>query len=1337
VSDRLVREIGTDSAEPPRPFSSYLEHRNLILLGDPGAGKTHLFRHFAGSSPPLRTRDFLTRDLDSLRARKTLFVDGIDEKRSGRGEQSTVDAIVQRLWDIKPSQVRLSCREQDWLGESDLAAFRPYFEHAGGFTVLRLERLTAAEQISVLTEHHIPNPEAFLHEAIRRGLNDLLTNPQNLLMLAEVVTKKSWPRTRGELFRSAVEVLLTEHNRAHTDHKTGSYSPTELLEPAGAACAARLIADVDGISLANSSTDESIPSYRTIHVTEPDRVLAALQRRVFTASGTPETVDYIHRTVAEYLAADYLTRRARAGLPLGRICALIGVDGKPASELRGLHAWLAVLLPERATALIDADPFGVLSYGDAASLPKGNREHLMWALAQLSETDPWFRSKDWSASASLGALSGPDMTETFRTILRGTAARYVLRSVVLDALSVGAPIPELVDELVHILLSPTAPYSERDGALDALLNTPPAGPAAVAREYPNLGSSTDDLRVRAQILQRLRDTQSPLSGEHVAVLLHDALQAQQELPGGTFWQLSAAVLDDDALGVLTKWSSNVPEVPDTDARQNTSEVLVVIDDLLIRLLDPGQVIDNRILYTVLKQRRKLNRHYTYGRAERVQKAFIANTATLTTLVSLGVVELLDGGRSWALQSDLSRLLAGAADDTQVLRELLSILPTINDDSKREVAYEAAMGCCFRIGESASGTYLHLLAYADTLPSLHNMRDTCSFWIIPDWRTEQTAERLKHAEKRHTRIKEARAEFETEKTAIRNGTQLGWLAWIAEVYFSRYTDFDAQTTPNRRLVTEFGEENAAIAVEGLIALVLGGHISTLDEVIDLHLRDRWYRWWLAIVAGLDEYSESGRSVADLPDSYLTSALAIDLLHPTYRQERNVSNEAAHPWKDWLIRERPQLAIKAYVAIARSDLHRNAQFTNGLSMLTRTTEFAPYRADVAASLLQAFPAAPSYVLSDLLPLAREGSTRERLRELIQTGLVKCEASGNHESYAQWLTSGLLLDVDEYRGIAEQLNETDRRRVVWALRNATGYRHSAPAAATFPPDTLEYAISLAARIHQRSESPDSGWSGDTNAWDATRYTLGMIAALSADISEGAVQSLQRLLQDPKTKQFHDDIRHALANQRALRIDATFRQPSWSATLDALGGGPPANIADLHALVVQHLVDLNREISASNTDIYKWFWNENSNRRPTKPKGEESNRDVLVGLLQPRLAPQGVSVEPEGHMARDKRTDIAVLRPRAKVVVELKRHYHSEVWAAITEQLERFYTRDPDAQGYGIYGVFWFGDRRPEPTPKPPTPHKRPRNATEMQSILKSLIPPDKRDKIVTIVIDVSGDS
>lgn len=213
-------------------------------------------------------------------------------------------------------------------------------------------------------------------------------------------------------------------------------------------------------------------------------------------------------------------------------------------------------------------------------------------------------------------------------------------------------------------------------------------------------------------------------------------------------------------------------------------------------------------------------------------------------------------------------------------------------------------------------------------------------------------------------------------------------------------------------------------------------------------------------------------------------------------------------------------------------------------------------------------------------------------------------------------------------------------------------------------------------------------------------------------------------------------MANQRRLRVDSEFCQPTWEAALKTLHSGTPANIADLHALALAHLQDLVPFIAASNTDFFKRFWNENSHGAPESPKPEESARDVLVDLLRQRLAPFEVAVEPEGHLARDKRADIAMLRPGIKVVIELKRDYHAEVWRAIEQQLDRFYTRDPDARGYGIFGVFWFGERRPSAIPHPPAPHQRPESAAAMLDIIKDLVPLEKRHKIVPIVIDVSGD-
>ena len=111
----------------------------------------------------------------------------------------------------------------------------------------------------------------------------------------------------------------------------------------------------------------------------------------------------------------------------------MGIDGHPAPELRGLHAWLAVHLPEHADRLIDTDPYGVLTYGDAASLAQSSCAHLVKALGKLSQTDPWFRSGNWQSSA-IGALSRADMVDEFRAVLRAKSAGFGVRSIVVEAL---------------------------------------------------------------------------------------------------------------------------------------------------------------------------------------------------------------------------------------------------------------------------------------------------------------------------------------------------------------------------------------------------------------------------------------------------------------------------------------------------------------------------------------------------------------------------------------------------------------------------------------------------------------------------------------------------------------------------------------------------------------------------------------------------------------------------------------------------------------------------------------------------------------------------------------
>jgi hypothetical protein len=108
---------------------------------------------------------------------------------------------------------------------------------------------------------------------------------------------------------------------------------------------------------------------------------------------------------------------------------------------------------------------------------------------------------------------------------------------------------------------------------------------------------------------------------------------------------------------------------------------------------------------------------------------------------------------------------------------------------------------------------------------------------------------------------------------------------------------------------------------------------------------------------------------------------------------------------------------------------------------------------------------------------------------------------------------------------------------------------------------------------------------------------------------------------------------------------------------------------------------------------------------------------------------------MVGDNRADISVAMPGRKILCELKRDYHGKLWTAADQQLERFYAHDPEAKGFGIYCVFWFGDKRPESIPNHPNGPELPKSASDLEQMLRDQVPADRRSRLAVIVIDVSG--
>jgi hypothetical protein len=1220
----------------------------------------------------------------------------------------------------------------DWLGDSDLAALRPYFELSGDPVVLLLDRLSGDEQRAVLQAQWLSasDAHAFLREAADRALGDFLENPQNLIMLLRAVQTGQWPATRKELFELSTQIMLKEFDMDRARSGSGIYTIDELRPAAGAVCAARLISDIEAVGLADQEASTTIPSYRSLSMIPLEKVIAALGRRIFVAGPAQESVDYAHRTTAEYLGAAWLADAVRNGMPLGRLQAPMGIDGHPAPQLRGLHAWLAVHLPEHANRLIDTDPYGVLTYGDAASLTQSSCAHLVKSLGKLSQSDPWFRSGNWRSPA-IGALSRADMVDEFRAVLRSNNAGFGVRSIVVEAAAIGTPMPALKDDLLEVVLRTRSPFSERLHALIALLRIGPQGERLVESAFHRLGTDADALRLRAEMILQMYG--KPFGPADITALLKDITASTGEMVTGVLYTFS----EDMPLGAIP---AVLDELQPLEPASRTNgrhewEVARFIDRVLIRGWRGMAEIEPARALQWLRLRHSYSGGYGRRLTDNLRAALRERQDRLRAITDYFFEMLVPDQDRWLQLSRFREVTFLEVAPEKLLDHIIAHMERATAGGDKELfLYEAALRTTFTInGPKANAMFEKLFALADHRADLRALRDGSMLCVIPTG----LLSRPPHNDGDTEHVRETvRRNFERDADAIRNGTHLGWLTLAAQVYFGLLLGVDENASPRERLLAVLGETNAHTAIAGFIAALSRTDLPSLAQVAALSAEHQHYNWWRVLTAGLIELWQANQSLPELSDELVKAALAFDLTNPAFVHTGATVDVIVPGWKTAMMHDRPELVRDAYVAIARIKLTKDDQMVAGLRELMVEDAFKPFRAETVLELLRDFPDAQPQHLDELFdgvfatPAAHSGFLVLADRVLTGATLV------GQRQHDMWLAAAYLLSPSRYEAELEAAAIL-RPAIVFDLGAHSGYddAHSDREPSALPLPQLEFLARLTGTLYPETDFPTDGWWGNTNPWDAVEFCRRLINAISAMPSEAATEALRRLEADTKMASYNPYLRHALANQEKRRRESQYDRPDWPSTIKALSNGAPATVGDLHALTLHQFDDLRKRIARENTDIYKSFWNLDRYSRLKTPRPEDACRDTLVTLLRPALAPKGITVEPEGHMVADKRADISVAMPGRKILCEWKRDYHADLWTAADQQLERFYAHDPEAKGFGIYGVLWFGDKRPSPSPKHPDGLELPKLARELEQMLRDRIPVDRRSRLAVLVIDVSG--
>ena len=331
--------------------------------------------------------------------------------------------------------------------------------------------------------------------------------------------------------------------------------------------------------------------------------------------------------------------------------------------------------------------------------------------------------------------------------------------------------------------------------------------------------------------------------------------------------------------------------------------------------------------------------------------------------------------------------------------------------------------------------------------------------------------------------------------------------------------------------------------------------------------------------------------------------------------------------------------------------------------------------------------------------------------------------------WLVADLPYGADAGQRLADMVGSNERRVV--ALGIALHEQGSlGRALKRVPAATLSRLIELLAPITQ-SERPLGGHLV-TPADERNDTVLALVNLLAADPQPAAATELQRLQDLPRMQPWRDHLRYSVLSQQSVAREAGYAHPSPRAAALTLANCAPANQADLMALTLDHLIDIERHLRGGASSGLRLYWKDGANGAKL-PKDENDCRNLLLDRLFDRLTLLGVHVVPEGLAANDKRADLRIEftasgKPLA-VPIEIKKEDHKNLWLAWRDQLQALYANDPAADGHGIYLVLWFGHK-----PRSAPGGARPASAKDLQQQLTQLVPAKDRARLAVCVLDLS---
>lgn len=1316
-----VRDDGTGNSRPnDGTLPEFDAEDAVVLIGDPGMGKTTLFREVAKEAYTT-VRQFLanphgfTNDI--------IYLDALDEHRAIEGGQDACSGLAKALCALGKPKFRLSCRAADWFGSRDQEVIS-VASKSGRIVVLELLPLSH-DEITNVVQGIVADPTVFLEEAETAGLDNLLRNPQTLNLVARAWGTDPRPTNKDETYEKGIQELLREVNPAHSPRGASRVSINDLRKAAAAVASILLLSGSVGVSRTDAADGEGYVRFSDIPHGIRNDADSVLRRRLFVSSEA-DRFEPVHRTIVEYLAAEDLSRRILNGLPIERVMALIcGIDGKPVSPLRGVFAWLMCRIGVLAENYVDRDPYGVSTYGDASALSPASQRAIWAALRKLK--DPWFLASE-DGRGSFRELANPNTAMMINELLQDHASGIHLKVAGLESIANSTTITGMEKVLRAMVVQPNDNTWLRSTALKAFIKSVRGDWAALDSLEQELARATSDPAapyVRITLLSHTR-SRGRLAARLISILRQATDARGETRVSGLLYSLTDLPSNSDLDEILDGASSVLMQ-----KAQDRIELQTIFDQWLSRRLSHPTSITAAQL---VRWMRSIHLHRYYPRndyLEVLRSRFENEPALLDEVFEILVSSVRDDD---------------AAFRRFVLGELWQILPPKawpgssshfflrHAEQAVNPAHGAALFFLYLswfpskdVSSALAEAGFQMLARRRDIARVLKKWDRCK---IEKWRTDDLRRRQRESQKASlTRTKNI-AFLGSRIRSIREGSEESILVWATKAYCGLTLETSSIAPPRERLVSLTDESIANALIEGLSKYATSTRIPHFEEVLVSWQGDNVP--YTHILLSLSVYMRLKTALPISADALPHCFAAVLATLNTHLEIPDFSSVLSG-WITSHAKHNSEILAHVLTQLWLSGGRIGKRSLPGFYELSLDSECREFLASVSAAVLRGginqdedsvrrlLGVLLLYDQRGALAIGREEFARDELSPAVRT---------------VWSTALFLIEPNLFLETWRS-NLSEPQTNPWeAIKVIAGNEREGQQAVTLTPAQRTEIIRSFGRRFVMLGHPTGAWSGSENPWDASDFVTTQIKLLAADNMAGTSSLLDELENDPSLATYRDVIRHQRTQHERSRRDSDF---SFAAPLDierAIANGPPAKPLDLLAYIVDHLVILARELRQTQRERYRAYWNEDG-REFINPKREEICSGLLADDLQKRVQPHDLIVTVEHHMVADKECDLVVLQGvRRLLPVEVKHHYHPKLWEAWRTQLDHLYTCDANAGGLGIYVVLWSGEGKGRKMPKLPRCLKgqRPKSAEELQTALEGIIPEGDRYRLRVVIVDIS---